>query len=290
MVCLQGWVMVRALIAVIVLTVRFTAAEAADAHWLCYAVAKAPRAPATLCWPAGAGDEAAPAGDPLAGWPAAGGRDAPRTVEIVNRLGSARVRVKGGGRFVLAPSAGGTPALTCRAARAPGAPRTGPRLVLTDVHGEHVVALRRPECLCEPSDASLPQLLCYRATSRGGSRPDALTVASPRGTQRAKARALQAVCVPTLRPAESPPVGPGAPADPGPSDAADRTADGSCPAVRAGRPDPSAGGPGIARRRAPGVSAHAQRDRRRSSAVHGDGVSRDRRQRGLDGTGPLAIE
>ena len=56
------WLMVRALIAVIVLTVRFTAAEAADAHWLCYAVAKAPRAPATLCWPAGAGDEARPRG------------------------------------------------------------------------------------------------------------------------------------------------------------------------------------------------------------------------------------
>src|SRR5262245_26589468 len=137
--------MLRALIAVAVLTVRFTAAEAADSHWLCYAVGKAPHAPATLCWPAGSGDEAAPTGDPLAGWPAAGGRVAPQTVQVVNRLGTARVRVKSGGRSVLMPVAGGDPALTCRAARVPGAQRTGPRLVLTDALGEHVVTLRRPE-------------------------------------------------------------------------------------------------------------------------------------------------
>src|SRR5262245_360860 len=206
--------MLRALIAVAVLTARFTASEAADPHWLCYAVAKAPHAPARRCGPAGSGDEAGPGGDPLAGWPAGGGRVAPQTVQVVNRLGSARVRVKGGGRSVLAPVAGGDPALTCRAARVPGAPRTGPRVVLTDALGEHVVTLRRPERLCEPVDASLPQLLCYRATPRGGPRADALTVSTPRGTRRVQARTLHAVCVPTLRPAESPPVEPGGPTDP----------------------------------------------------------------------------
>ncbi len=209
--------MSRLLIAVIVLTVRFATAEAADAPWLCYAVAQAPHGPSTLCWPAGSGDEAAPAGAPLVGWRAAGRRAAPRTVEVVNRLGSTRVRVKGGGRFLLAPSAGGSPALACRAARARDGTRTGPRLVLRDAHGEHIVALRRPERLCEPADASLPQLLCYRATSRGGTRSDALAVSTRRGTQRVRVGGLRALCVPTLRPGTSrPPDLPADAADPTP--------------------------------------------------------------------------
>src|SRR5262249_17110320 len=176
--------MLRALIAVAVLTVRLTAAEVADSHWLCYAVGKAPHAPATLCWPAGSGDEAAPTGDPLAGWPAAGGRVAPQTGQGGNRPRTPRGRGERGGRAVVVAGAGGAPALACGGARVRGAQRRGPRLVLTDAHGEHVVTLRRPERLCEPVDASLPQLLCYRATSRGGPRADALTVSSPRGARR----------------------------------------------------------------------------------------------------------
>src|SRR5262245_53697572 len=98
--------MLRALIAAIVLAVRFTVAGATDATWLCYTAEKAPRGPSTLCWPAGTGDEPAPAGEPLAGWQAAGRGDRPRTIEVVNRLGSTRLRLKGGGRLMLAPPAG----------------------------------------------------------------------------------------------------------------------------------------------------------------------------------------
>ena len=167
--------MLRALILSVALAAGLASpAEAADAHWLCYAGKQATRGPATLCWPAGTGDEAAPGDAPLAGWQGARKRETPRTVEVLNRLGRTSVRVKGGTRLFLTPIAGGQAWLTCRAARAPKAREQRVRLVLTDAHGQHVLTVAPAAAALRVGRRGAPAaaLLRRRSPGRGtGSRP-----------------------------------------------------------------------------------------------------------------------
>ena len=168
--------MLRVLLLALALTSQFPwSANAADVDWLCYTGANEPGDPAIQCLPEGGNAVA----HPLAGWRGARTRDAARTVDVTNHLGRVSVRVRGAVRLLLAPAEGGATALACRSARARGAAHRRTRLVLTDARGEHVLRVGRPKRLCDPTDGSLPQLLCYRIAT--GAR--ALAVAKERGVR-----------------------------------------------------------------------------------------------------------
>ncbi len=196
--------MLRVLLLAVALTSQVTwSADAADVDWLCYSGPKEPGDPAIRCLPAGTSAVA----HPLAGWRGWRTREAARTVDVANRLGRVRVRVRGAARLFLAPAEGGATALACWAARARGAAHRRTRLVLTDARGEHVVRLGRPKRLCDPTDGSLPQLLCYRIANVAR----ALAVSNERGARRAP----ETLCVPTTRMSSPPTDGPVDPTHPG---------------------------------------------------------------------------
>jgi aryl-phospho-beta-D-glucosidase BglC (GH1 family) len=201
--------MLRVLLLALALTSHCTwPAGAADLDWLCYTGPKEPGGPAIRCLPAGDSVVA----HPLAGWRGAPTRGAPRTVDVTNRLGRVSVRVRGAARLFLAPADGGATALACRSARARGAAaHRHTRLVVTDARGEHVVRVGRPKRLCDPTDGSLPQLLCYRIANVAR----ALAVSKERGARQGRS-APQALCLPTTRPTDGPvdPTHPGDPTNP----------------------------------------------------------------------------
>jgi aryl-phospho-beta-D-glucosidase BglC (GH1 family) len=212
-------VMLRVALLAVALTSPFSwPAHATDVAWLCYTGPQAPRGSTTSCWPVGTADERAAVGGPLRGSRGARTREAPRVVDVASRLGRIRIRLKGHARLLLAPADGGVKALACRPARARGRARTRTRLVLTDAHGEHLVTVGRPKRLCEPTDASLPELLCYRVTTRGARLGDAPAVST--GVRRAQPGRPEALCVPTLR-VDSPPTDPVAPPGTPPPDPRD---------------------------------------------------------------------
>ena len=200
--------MLRVLLLALALTSQCTwPADAADVDWLCYTGPKEPGDPAIRCLPAGGGGVA----QPLAGWRGARTRDAARTVDVTNRLGRVSVRVRGAARLLLAPAEGGATALTCRSARARGGAHRRTRLVLTDALGEHVVRVGRPKRLCDPTDGSLPQLLCYRIANVAHAR----AVSKEHGVRQGRSDAPETLCVPTTRVSSPPTDGPVDPTHPG---------------------------------------------------------------------------
>jgi len=200
--------MLRALLLALALTSQFPwSANAADVDWLCYTAANDPGDPAIQCLPEGGSAVA----HPLAGWRGARTRDAARTVDVTNHLGRVSVRVRGAVRLSLAPAEGGATALACRSARARGAAHRRTRLVLTDARGEHVVRVGRPKRLCDPTDGSLPQLLCYRIATGARS----LAVSKERGVRQRRSDAPEALCVPTTSVTSPPTDGPADPTHPG---------------------------------------------------------------------------
>ncbi len=189
------------------------------------------RSPRILC------KASVPADELLAGIPAQLARTRPRaprrvgaTLDLVTRLGSSRVVVRGLDR-VLAPAAIGDAAavaaaspLTCYRVGDNRKGKQRARLVIDDGSGEHAIDVGRPTRLCVPSgDGERPDLLCHgaRLTAPEGlprpkGRAGKVSVTNAFGTTSVRVRDAREVCVPVLGSPDGPPSPPSPPPPPPP--------------------------------------------------------------------------